>query len=300
MKFGKPSSKEELDNIDLSLPADHPDTSRNLSKGKQPVKVYIGCAKWGRKEWVGLIYPEGTKERDFLQQYVKNFNSIELNTTFYSIKKENVESWTSQAPDGFKFCPKFSRTISHLKRLNDDSKRFTDYFLEAAYSFGDKLGPSFLQMPNNFMPKYLDRLADYIRDIPEDFPMFLELRHTDWFTDPVVYDETFHLLEENGRGAVITDVAMRRDVLHQRLTNTKAFVRFNGYNFHPTDFTRLDQWVERIKIWIDAGLEELYFYPHQEEDVHVPKTCDYIINKLNQTCGLDIQNTDLKIDMNSL
>ncbi|UII25210.1 DUF72 domain-containing protein [Fulvivirga maritima] len=248
MKFGKPASKEELESIDLNLPEDHPDTPKNLAKGNKSVEVYVGCAKWGRKEWVGLIYPPKTRDKDFLKHYVKNFNSIELNTTFYSIKKENVESWTAQAPEGFKFCPKFSRSISHLKRLNDDSKRFTDYFLEAAYSFDDKLGPAFLQMPNNYTPKYLDRLAGYLQDIPEDFSMFIELRHPDWFSDPVVYDETFHMFEEYGRGAVITDVATRRDVLHQRLTNTKAFVRFNGYDFHPTDFTRMDQWVEKDQI----------------------------------------------------
>ncbi|UII19286.1 DUF72 domain-containing protein [Fulvivirga ligni] len=294
MKFGKPTSNKELESIDLSLPPDHPDTAKNLGKGKNPVKVYVGCAKWGRKEWVGLIYPEKTKDKDFLDHYVKNFNGIEMNTTFYSIKKENVENWASRAPEGFSFSPKFSRNISHLKRLNEDAKRFTDYFLDAAHAFGDKLGPSFLQMPDNFAPKYLDRLADYIKDIPGDFPMFVELRHTDWFTDPTAYDETFSMLEEYGRGAVITDVATRRDVVHQRLTSTKAFVRFNGYDFHPTDFTRLDEWVERIKTWIDSGLEELYFYAHQEDETNTPKTCDYIIEKLNYQCGLNLQRPNFQ------
>ncbi|MEX2335725.1 MAG: DUF72 domain-containing protein [Fulvivirga sp.] len=293
MKFGKPLSNEELESIDLGLPADHPDTTKMLGGKRNNPRIIIGCAKWGRKEWIGLIYPEKTKEKDFLDHYVQNFNGIEMNTTFYNIKKENVESWASRAPEGFKFSPKFSRNISHLKRLNEDAQGFTDYFLEAASGFGDKLGPSFLQMPDNFSGKYVERLASYLKSIPEDFPVFVELRHTDWFTDNAIYDETFSMLQEYGKGAVITDVATRRDVLHQRLSIPKAFIRFNGYDFHPSDYKRLDDWVERAKTWIDNGLEELYFYAHQEDETYSPATCDYFIENLNKACGLNMERPNL-------
>lgn len=288
MKFGK-VGQSGLDTLDLKLPQDHPDTATALAPGSKKVKVYVGCAKWGRKEWVGLIYPKGTKDKEFLDHYVRNFNGIEMNTTFYSIKRENVASWAGRAPEGFKFSPKFSRNISHLKRINEDTKWFTDYFLDAASAFGSKLGPSFLQMPENFGGKYIDRLANYLKDIPKDFPMFVELRHTDWFTDKTIYDETFALLKETGHGAVITDVAGRRDVLHMRLTSPKAFIRFNGYNFHPSDYERLEEWVERIKQWIDKGLEQLYFYAHQEDEAFTPKTCDYFIEKLNEATGFNVE-----------
>lgn len=41
-------------------------------------RLYIGLPKWGRMEWVGKIYPDKTKEEDFLEQYVKHFSSKEL------------------------------------------------------------------------------------------------------------------------------------------------------------------------------------------------------------------------------
>ncbi len=291
MKYGK-VSWEELGQLKLSLPEDHADTLKILGGAKKNPRIYTGCAKWGRKEWVGLIYPEGTKDKEFLDHYVQNFNGIEMNTTFYNIRKSTVENWASRAPEGFRFSPKFSRNISHLKRINDDAQRFTDYFLDAASGFEDKLGPSFLQMPDNFSGKYVERLAKYVQHIPADFPMFVELRHTDWFTDPAVADETFSMLAECGKGAVITDVGGRRDVLHMRLTSPKAFVRFNGYNLHPSDYERLDEWVERVKTWIENGLEELYFYAHQEDETHTPVTCDYFIKKLNAACGLQLQRPD--------
>ncbi|MTI19547.1 DUF72 domain-containing protein, partial [Fulvivirga sp. RKSG066] len=208
MKFGK-LSEDELKNKKLSLPADHADTQHVLAKGYGGVKVHVGCAKWGRKEWVGLIYPKRTKDNDFLDEYVKHFNSIEMNTTFYSVKKANVESWTSRAPKGFMFCPKVSRNVTHIKRLNDDAKRYSDYFLEAISGFEGNLGPSFMQLPENFAGKYFERLKAYIEDVPEDFKLFVEIRHESWFEDQSIFDETFQLLKENNIGAVITDVADR-------------------------------------------------------------------------------------------
>jgi len=288
MKFGK-VAQDELQSLDLSLPPDHPETSKILAKSKAKTpKVFVGCAKWGRKEWVDLIYPSGTKDKEFLDEYVKNFNAIEMNTTFYSIKKNSVEDWVSRAPDGFKFSPKVNRSITHIKRLNDDAKRYTDYFVETSLLFGESLGSVFLQLPENFAGKYLERVEDYLQVIPADYPLFIEMRHDSWFSDETVKDEMFDLLSQKGIGTVITDVAGRRDILHQRLTTPKAFVRFNGYNLDPTDFKRLDDWVDRVKQWIDQGLEELYFYAHQENETHTPKTADYFIEKLNERCGLNI------------
>jgi len=288
MKFGALST-EELEKADLSLKPDHPRTAEviKLNKRDDEPKVYVGCAKWGRKEWVGQIYPPGTKDKDFLTEYVKNFNGIELNGTFYSIKKVYVERWAEVAPEGFKFCPKFSQLISHRRRLNN-VEDMTAYYLDAASALGDNLGVCFLQMPENFNAKKFDVLAKYLQDLPMDFPVTLELRHEDWFTDPVVFDETFALLEETGKGAVITDVAGRRDALHQRLTNGTAFIRFNGYDLHPSDYTRLDEWVERIKNWIDAGIKEVHFYCHQQDETNTPVIADYFIENINARCGLNI------------
>ena len=79
MEFGR-VLENELDGIDFSLPAE-PAPNKKVLKGKpaKNPKVYVGCAKWGRTEWVGKIYPLKTKEKDFLQHYVEHYNCIELN-----------------------------------------------------------------------------------------------------------------------------------------------------------------------------------------------------------------------------
>src|ERR1700712_385689 len=107
MDFGK-VAVEELQNIDLGLPAD-PSWNNKILKGTKESnpKVYVGCAKWGRTEWVGKIYPEGTREAKFLDHYVEHYNSIELNATHYkTYPSSSIQKWADKANGkDFIFCP---------------------------------------------------------------------------------------------------------------------------------------------------------------------------------------------------
>ena len=287
MKFGHVET-DKIDELDLRLPSDHPDNENILpgTKTNDP-KVYVGCAKWGRDEWVGKIYPKGTKSSDYLKNYVNHFNSIELNGTFYQTRKNNILSWGKIPAREFKFCPKFSRRISHIKRLKE-SEENTEWFFDSVSAFGDTLGLPFLQMPDNFAPKYIERLQEFITSVKSGIPYALELRHTEWFTDDEVSSQLYNFLEKQKVTLVITDTAGRRDCVHQRLTTDRAFVRFIGYDLHPSDYVRMDEWAERIKTWIDKGLKEAYFFLHQENEANTVITADYMVEKLNEVCGLNL------------
>ena len=93
-------------------------------------------------------------------------------------------------------------------------------------------------------------------------------------------------------GAVITDTAGRRDCAHMRLTVPKAFIRFVGNSLHPTDFPRIDEWVKRIKLWLDGGLSELYFFMHMHEEATSPELTVYLVDKLNKECGLNLKKPE--------
>jgi uncharacterized protein YecE (DUF72 family) len=231
---------------------------------------------------------------------VRQFNTIELNTLFYSLQpKEVIGRWASLAGEGFRFCPKFSNTISHLRQLKD-AQAETDLFIEHMRYFGASLGPSFLQLSDRFAPGEASVLRDYIRRLPRDFPVCVELRHEDWFasgtpaaprsafSSPAVRD-TWESFRESGVGTVITDTSGRRDILHMRLTAPMAFIRFVGNNGHPTDYTRVDAWVDRIGSWIGKGLREIYFFVHNHEERNSPELCSYAIGEFNKKCGLDLR-----------
>ena len=288
MEFGRVAEKT-LGTIDFSLPAE-PESNKLVLTGKaaKPL-VFLGCAKWGRKEWVGKIYPKGTKATQFLDQYVKHYNSIELNATHYQVyPPEEIAKWAAKAAGrDFRFCPKVVNSISHDSGfINTDA--LTKTFLESVLAFGDKLGPIFLQISEWYNPKQRDKFFDYLKTLPANLQFFAEVRHPDWFADKIVRKELFDTLRSLNIGAVITDTAGRRDCAHMELTVPKTFIRYVGNSLHETDYTRTDVWVERIKYWLDNGLQELYFFMHMHDEAFSPELTVYLVDKLNAACGLQL------------
>jgi uncharacterized protein YecE (DUF72 family) len=289
MEFGKVTA-EALEQIDFTLPPDHPRTTHLLkqsgSTGKTMIRV--GCAKWGRKDWVGKIYPKGTKEGDFLEHYARHFNCIELNATFYRMPtQKQTEGWRSKVGEDFRFCPKYTDQITHIRRLKD-VEGTVERFYEGISGFGKNLGPIFLLPHPGMGPKTLETIEAFIEAQPDDIELFIELRHKDWFANTEVLDTLFAFLEKNKVGAVITDSSGRRDCVHMRLTTPEAFIRFVGNGLHPTDYTRCDDWITRIGQWRDQGIQSVYFFMHQHEELHSPELCKYLIEKMNSNLGTDI------------
>ncbi len=290
MEFGRVTEKE-LKGIDFILPAD-PVFNNAILKGKRAKdpKVYIGCAKWGRKEWVGKIYPKGAKEKDFLDYYVQHYNCIELNATHYKIyAPEQIAKWDEKAKGkDFLFCPKVPQAISHYSGFNNTDV-LTTSFLEGIMAFGKHLGPIFLQVSDKYSPQRKENLFNYLRSLPTDLSFFLEVRHPDWFADTTVRDELFTTLKKLKIGAVITDTSGRRDCAHMYLTVPKTFIRYVGNSLDPTDYTRIDEWIERIKYWLDNGLQEIYFFMHMHDEAFSPGLTVYLVDRINAACGLNLQ-----------
>ncbi len=288
MEFGRITS-EELEKVDFTLPPDRQETTRLLASAKSvKPEIFVGCAKWGRKDWVGKIYPKGTKEGEFLNHYAQHFNCIELNATFYRMPTvEQTQGWRSKVGSDFKFCPKFTDQITHIKRLKD-VKEATDRFLEGISGFKENLGPIFLMPHPGMAPKTQDTIEAFIQSLPKDIKLFVEFRHPEWFTNENAFQSAFSMLEKNKAGAVITDASGRRDCVHMRLTTPEAFIRFVGNGLHPSDYTRIDDWVQRIKHWMTQGIERVYFFMHQHEELHSPELSKYLIEQLNKHCGLSI------------
>lgn len=289
MDFGKVADSE-VKEVDFRLAADGIQTGKTLSGtvSDKPAQFFVGCAKWGRKEWLNMIYPAKTKEANFLEEYVKHFNSIELNAVFYSIpQKELIRKWHDKAVENtsspFLFCPKFSRTISHIKRLKD-AEVPTDLYLSSISEFGPLLGPCFLQLGDNFGPNNFDILENYLKHLPTDLDVFVELRHEQWFSDPAAHSKLFEMLHRLEKGAVITDASGRRDCVHMELTIPEIFIRFvgNGQKHQESDFSRIDEWVQRIKTWLDQGLQKVFFFLHQHDEKDTPILANYTIQQFNK------------------
>jgi uncharacterized protein YecE (DUF72 family) len=289
MEFGRVPA-EELNKVDFSLPKESA-ANKKILKGKpaKKPKVYFGCAKWGRVEWVGKIYPPKTKEKDFLQHYVEHYNSIELNATHYKVYGETgIRKWAEKAKGkDFVFCPKMYKGVTHFGSLK--GKDFiTNEFFRGIVAFEKHLGPIFVQVSDTFSPKRKDELFTYLATLPKDLQFFLEVRHPEWFAVEKEREDMFAFLREHDMGAVITDTAGRRDCAHMELTIPKAFIRYVGNSLHATDYTRTDVWVKRMKYWLDNGLQELYFFMHMHDEATSPELTVYLVDKMNKACGLDL------------
>lgn len=124
----------------------------------------------------------------------------------------------------------------------------------------------------------MNDLNKFLSFLPKDFKVAIELRHQDWFKN----DAVFKFLRERKVASVITDVSGRRDILHMQITSDVIVIRFTGNNLHPTDYSRIDEWVQKIKEWSEYGIKEIYFFVHEPDDVNCPEMADYIIKKLQE------------------
>lgn len=293
MDFGHVPLRE-LDKIDFTLPPE-PLLNRDVLTGRREAnpRVYIGCPRWGVKEWVGKLFPKGTKDAGFLEEYVKQFNCIELNATFYNLYNASaILKWAQKAGDhDFLFLPKIFQGISHEGTLQD-KMAMTHAFEKSVAAFGQHLGPAFLQLSDRFPPARKQELATYVKSFPSSLPLFVEVRHPDWFVKAEM-QSLVQLLRETGKGLIITDTAGRRDCCHMHLAKASVMVRFVANNLHPTDYRRLDDWVGRIADWIEKGLQQLYFIVHMDQEKHSPELAGYLVDKLNVACGLQLKKPAL-------
>ncbi|MGH1337942.1 MAG: DUF72 domain-containing protein [Aureispira sp.] len=287
MKFGRVN---DLTKVDFSMPNPPNATNLlldNLSAPTNGPKIYFGCTGWGMKEWIGTFYPPKAKSKEFLKHYNKQFTTIELNTTHYRIPTPDlVKTWYQMTDDNFKFSPKIPQSISHAPDLGRRGKEM-DWFCESIVGLGEKLGTSFMQLPPNFGPGRLRQLDQFLSDFPiDEVPLAIEVRQEDWFGDEKAFQQLLYTLREHQVGTVITDVAGRRDVLHLGLTTPQLLLRFVGNGLHPSDYQRVDAWITLILDWLERGLEEVYFFSHQPDNILSPEMCIYFLEQLEARSAL--------------
>lgn len=280
MKFGKLS---DISHVDFQLPPDAAETATTLVKYKQenqPLDFYIGCTGWSMKEWVGSIYPKNAKAKDFLKYYTEQFNTIELNTTHYRIPTlATIQKWKDQSVADFKFCPKVPQTISHSKSLGIGTSALQQ-FCDAVANLEDKLGCCFIQLPPYFGVDRMPLLLNFIDQFPSEIPLAIEFRHESWFSQLHDFKNIMEHMEQKGVSSVISDVAGRRDVLHMHLTTSTAMIRFVGNGLHPTDFERVNTWIDRLQQWQQLGLTTVYFFTHEPDNIQAPELARFLFEKI--------------------
>lgn len=292
MKFGKLS---DISEVDFGLPVDA-HFNQQLLSGQAPspsVPFYIGCTGFSMREWIGKVYPKGTKPSGYLSYYTHQFNTIEHNTTHYRIPDlTTIQKWRESAPTDFRYCPKVPQKISHSRDLGMGSEDLR-LFWDRISGLEDRLGCCFIQLPPSFAFQKLPILKDFLNIWPASIPLAVEVRHDSWFAEPAHTQQWLAVLHNSQCSAVITDVAGRRDVLHMGLSNLTTMIRFVGNSLHPSDYSRIDSWILRLRDWIANGLKEVYFFPHEPDNILAPELASYVHSQAQLLPGVQTRGPKL-------
>ena len=183
--------------------------------------LHLGTIGWSYNFWREKFYPKKTAPKDYLAYYSSQFNTVEVDSTFYRIPTApTVTNWKQIAPQNFVFSLKFPKLITHIKMLKDCQYE-TDVFLERINLLGEKLGVLLLQFPPNFGFDHLRDLEDYLHKLPAQNCYAVEVRNNSWLTP-----EFYSVLKSNGVALAWADSSLMAQI--SEVTADFLYVRWEG------------------------------------------------------------------------
>lgn len=219
----------------------------------------VGCSGWVYKDWRGAFYPEKLPQREWLRYYATEFDTVEINNTFYRLPSEDaVRKWVADTPEDFCFAVKASRYITHVKRLKDPAK-YVERFLAsiAPLTEARKLTVILWQLPPTFK-RDDERLDAALTAIRERTPCrnAVEFRHPTWFVA-----DAYELLRAHGAALAIAD-SPEYPFAKRELTTDWTYVRLHrgtrGGRGHYSA-AEIATWKRRIAAWRSRAEVLAYF-----------------------------------------
>lgn len=184
--------------------------------------IHIGTSGWSYKHWAGRFYPEGIKKNKWLSHYSKEFDSVEINSSFYHLPGEKTFiNWKKNTVKNFIFSVKACRYITHIKRLADCQEPLERLF-NASKGLGEKLGIFLFQLPPN-LKKDKSKLKNFLELLPENYRYAFEFRNKSWFTE-----EIYALLENSGCAVVIS--SSPEFPYAEKITTDICYIRMHGHD----------------------------------------------------------------------
>jgi uncharacterized protein YecE (DUF72 family) len=220
-------------------------------------KIHLGTIGWSYNFWKGPFYPNKTASKDFLSYYSTEFDTVEVDNTFYRIPTEQaVTNWKNQTPENFLFSLKFPNVITHIRMLKD-CERETSLFLERAKLLEEKLGPLLLQFPSAFGVEHLSDLADFLHKLPQNYRYVVEVRN-----DGFLKEEFYSILRTNNVAFAWVDsphVPQIREVtsnfLYVRWEGDRSKVNGTLGKIEADTQDKLRIWADKLKPFLNNNLE---------------------------------------------
>jgi len=226
--------------------------------------IYIGTSGWSYKHWKGIFYPPKLKATDYLPFYAQHFNIAEINTSFYYLPKpETVINWINKVPPDFKFCPKMSRYVTHMKKLNNPEEPLERFF-DVFQPMGPLMGPVLVQLPPFLKFNY--DIADHFYKLTatayKEYEFVMEVRHPTW-----LQEESLTLMAKYNIGLVIAQSG-HTFPYSEMITAKNIYIRFHGpKELYASSYSdeMLMEFAEKFKEWEKEGHAIWAFF---NNDIH--------------------------------
>ncbi|MCY2687392.1 DUF72 domain-containing protein [Salinimicrobium sp. TH3] len=237
------------------------------------MKLYIGCSGWNYRDWRGKFYPEKLAQKNWLDHYSGEFNTVEINSTFYRFPQDKtVEKWRDTVPEDFKFTLKGSRYITHMKKLNDVEESVGNFNTTSGI-MGHKLGNLLWQLPPS-VHRNDERLLDFIKLFDKSVNNVIEFRHESWYDE-----EVYALLRK--QNVIFCAISSPRFPEEMITTSETGYLRFHGkgkkwYDYYYSE-DELQEWAHMIR---NSGLKEIYIYFNNDIHANAPENAKQLLKML--------------------
>ena len=261
--------------------------------------LLLGSCSFTAEGWETSFYPPGLKKTAYLGFYAEQFQSVEIDATFYRIPSEKtVRGWFAQTPENFVFACKVPQSITHEACLVDCDDQFRA-FVSVMSGLEHKLGPMLFQFPY-FNKKafvrpveFLERLRGFLSRLPQDFRFAIEIRNKGW-----VGPELLDLLRERHVAFTLIDHPwMTRPSELMRngeiVTSDFVYIRMLGDRYAIEEVTKtwdktvvdrrreLLEWSAVVDSLLSRGMT-VYTYVNNHFAGHSPETMRQFLELLRQ------------------
>jgi len=190
--------------------------------------ILLGTSGYSYPDWGGVFYPPGLERAKQLDYYVRQFNTVEVNATYYRIPPASTfAAMERKTPAGFEFVVKAHGDMTHKQTHDPDVYEAFQAALAPLRAAG-KLSGVLAQFPQAFhRSEDHERFLVEMQERLEGAPLFVEFRHNSWMREDV-----FQFLERSSLGYVSVDEPDLPGLVPRvaRATGPLAYVRFHGRN----------------------------------------------------------------------
>jgi uncharacterized protein YecE (DUF72 family) len=218
-------------------------------------QLFAGTSGWAYPSWKPQFYPEKLAQKNFLQYYSTQLNTVEVNFTFRQLVKDTtIQKWIAETPAGFRFGVKAHQVITHIKRLKK-TEDFVPRFLSTVQPLAQagKMGPVLFQLPPNLKadPALLE---EFLSTLSRGVPCAFEFRHNSWFRDSI-----FEILRTHKRALCVAET-------EERVTPDVVTAEFCYYRYRKPTYTAEERgaMVDRIREHVSQGRDVFAYFKHEE------------------------------------